>query len=117
VKNTGKVAGKEVVQLYASAPANGQLPKPSKELKAFAKTKELKPGESQRISLVVNLSDLASFDEKANAWTTDSGTYHFLIGASSQDIKASLNMLVPQKTETKTNDVLNLQKRVNILTK
>jgi beta-glucosidase len=91
VKNTGKIAGKEVVQLYVNAPTNEQLPKPAKELKAFVKTKELKPEESQTISLIVKTSDLASFNEPANAWVTDSGMYHFLIGTSSNDIKISLN--------------------------
>jgi beta-glucosidase len=97
VKNTGKTAGKEVVQLYVSAPSNEQLPKPVKELKAFAKTKELKPGESQTIRLMVKTSDLASFDENVSAWVTDSGLYHFLIGASSEDIKASFNLPIGQK--------------------
>jgi beta-glucosidase len=117
VKNVGKVAGKEVVQLYVSAPANERQPKPAKELKAFAKTKELKPVEKQTITMTVKVSDLASFDEKTSAWVTDSGRYQFLIGASSQDIKASLDILISQKTEIKTNDVLKLQEKINILIK
>lgn len=89
VKNTGSFAGKEVVELYVAAPS-GSLDKPVKELKAFAKTRELKPGESQVITLKVNNSDLASYDESKHAWVTEGGQYSFLLGASSRDIRATL---------------------------
>ena len=88
VKNTGSVAGKEAVQLYVSAPA-GTLDKPVKELKAYAKTKELAPGESQELTLTFPTSELASFDEAASAWKVDAGTYTFLFGASSRDIRCT----------------------------
>ena len=68
VKNTGASEGKEVVQLYVSAPDNKAANKPVKELKAFAKTKSLKPGESETVTLNVKAADLASFDETASAW-------------------------------------------------
>ena len=90
VKNTGSLEGKEVVELYISAPDNKAANKPAKELKAFAKTKVLKAGESEKVTLTVNAADLASFDEAASAWVVAEGEYHFLIGASSQDIKATL---------------------------
>lgn len=79
VKNTGKVAGKEVVQLYVSAP-DAAANKPEKELKAFAKTKELKPGEAVVVTLKVNAADLASYDEAASAWVVTPGNYKFLVG-------------------------------------
>ena len=88
VKNTGSVAGKEAVQLYVSAPA-GTLDKPVKELKAYGKTKELAPGESQELTLTFPTSELASFDEEASAWKVDAGTYTFLFGASSRDIRCT----------------------------
>jgi beta-glucosidase len=91
VKNTGNAAGKEVVQLYVAAPVNPSYTKPAKELKAFAKTKALQPGESQQISMTVKVEDLASFDEKANTWIIDKGKYIFQIGASSKNIKATLD--------------------------
>ena len=88
VKNTGSVAGKEAVQLYVSAPA-GTLDKPVKELKAYGKTKELAPDESQELTLTFPTSELASFDEEASAWKVDAGTYTFLFGASSRDIRCT----------------------------
>lgn len=105
VTNTGTSVGKEVVQLYVSAPANPALEKPEKELKAFAKTKELKPGESTVVSLLVKAEDLASYDEKAVAWVTDAGTYQFKIGASSRDIKSVLEAEVKAITRP-TQDLL-----------
>ena len=107
VKNTGAYAGKEVVQLYVSAP-KGNLDKPAKELKAFGKTAELQPGDSQVITFVVNNEDLASFDEAQSAWVVDAGTYNFHIGASSRDIKATLAADVKGSVK-KANNVLNLQ--------
>ncbi len=114
VKNTGSFAGKEVVQLYVTAPNNAKMNKPEKELKAFAKTKELKPGETIAITLTVKADDLASYDEASSSWIVDSGSYKFLIGASSSDVKAVLNAEVVAATE-KTNDILKLQAPINLL--
>jgi beta-glucosidase len=86
VKNTGEVAGKEVVQLYLSTPA-AQIEKPVQELKGFAKTKLLKPGESQQLSFNLNERTLASFRSGISAWVADKGDYEIRIGASSKDIR------------------------------
>ena len=114
IKNTGKMAGKEVVQLYTSAPNAAANNKPDKELKAFAKTKELQPGETATVTLTVKASDLASFDEAASAWVVDAGQYKFLIGASSRDIKAELKADVAASTE-KVNNILAPESALTLL--
>ena len=114
VKNTGSLEGKEVVELYISAPDNKAANKPAKELKAFAKTKVLKAGESEKVTLTVNAADLASFDEAASAWVIAEGEYQFLIGASSQDIKATLKAKAKAQ-QTKVNNALKPETQMNLL--
>jgi beta-glucosidase len=115
VKNTGKVAGKEVVQLYIAAPAES-IDKPAQELKAFAKTKLLSPGESQQISFVINASDLASFHSNTSEWITDAGTYNLKTGIASDDIKQSSTFKVPKTIIVeKDHNVLQPQIQINEL--
>lgn len=103
VKNTGKIAGKQVVELYLSAPAK-MIDKPTEELKAFGKTNLLQPGESQTIVLTLNPKDLASFIPKKNAWIAEAGSYKVAIGTSSLDIKQSASFtLSKEKIVEKTN--------------
>ena len=114
VKNTGNHDGKEVVELYISAPDNKAANKPVKELKAFAKTKQLKPGESETLTLTVKAADLASFDEAASAWVVAEGEYQFLVAASAQDIKATLTANA-KASEVKAHDVMKPQTQMNLL--
>jgi beta-glucosidase len=88
VTNKGSVAGREIVELYISAPAQ-KMDKPESELRAFAKTKLLKPGESETLTFVIKASDLASFDSKSSSWVAEAGKYVVKIGASSLNIKQS----------------------------
>ena len=94
VRNTGSVAGKEVAQVYVSAPKNKQMDKPVKELKGFAKTRLLQPGESQTLRISIARSELASWNETTHKWQVDSGTYTLQVGGSSADIrgKAKINL-------------------------
>ena len=87
VKNAGSTAGKEVVQLYISAP-QGDLKKPIRELKAFKKTGLLKPGEKQNITFSLSKYDLASYHSKKSAWVAEEGTYKIQIGSSVVKIEA-----------------------------
>jgi beta-glucosidase len=114
IKNTGNREGKEVVELYVAAPDSKAANKPAKELKAFAKTKNLKPGESETVTLKVKAADLASFDEAASAWVVAEGEYQFLVAASAQDVKATLPAAVKAST-AKVNDVLKPQAPLNLL--
>jgi beta-glucosidase len=86
ITNTGKTAGREVVQLYVSAPGK-TLPKPAVELKGFAKTNTLAPGQSQRVTFNLTPRDLASFDAASSSWVAEAGTYTVKVGASSEDIR------------------------------
>ena len=87
VRNTGSVAGKEVAQVYVSAPKNKQMDKPMKELKGFAKTRLLQPGEIETLHISIPRSELASWNEATHEWQVDSGTYTLQVGGSSADIR------------------------------
>ncbi|MCO5937142.1 fibronectin type III-like domain-contianing protein [Mucilaginibacter sp. RB4R14] len=82
VTNMGKVAGKEVTQLYLNAHAKS-MDKPAEELKGFANTALLQFGASQVLTFTINAKDLASFNTKQSAWVAEAGTYNVKIGASS----------------------------------
>lgn len=96
VTNTGKRAGKEVVQIYAQIP-DGKLEQPAKRLVAFEKTKELAPGETQVLTLEIPVKRLESYDEESASWVMEAGDYLFYAGSSVQDTarigKASLGSL------------------------
>ena len=86
VKNVGKVAGKEIVEVYVAAPAGG-LEKPARELKAYGKTASLAPGESETLVMSIDPYSLASFNESTSAWEAAAGAYKVLVGASVDDIR------------------------------
>jgi len=105
VTNSGKTEGKEVVQLYISAPTS-KLDKPSTELKAFAKTKVLKPGELQTFTFTLSARDLASYQTKTNSWVADAGSYTVKIGTSQATKQSASFKLAKDIVVEKTNKVL-----------
>lgn len=109
VKNIGKVAGKEVLQLYISAP-NGSIDKPMQELKAFGKTRLLQPGESQQFAFRIIAADLASYHTDKSQWISDAGRYLIKLGVSSRDIRQSAKFYLPKDVIVETDhDVLQPQ--------
>ena len=116
VKNVGSMPGKEVVQLYVSAPDAKTANKPEKELKAFAKTSELAPGAVEKVTLVFNGDDLASFDAEGSRWVVAPGEYSLLLGSSSRDIRRKLNVTAAG-SERKVNKVLSPVAPLGILSR
>jgi len=117
VTNTGDVAGREVVEVYVSAPS-GNLAKPSEELRAFGKTKTLRPKESQTLSFTLTAKDLGSFDTARSAWVAEGGDYTVKVGASSEDIKKTVKFSLPKTLVlAKVHDVLKPQVEINELKK
>lgn len=101
VTNTGKeYAGKEVVQVYYSAP-EGELLKPYQELAAFKKTGLLKPGETQVLIVEFKLSDMASYSEKDAAWVLEPGEYVIRAGVDSAHTNMAGTVTVEKKTVTR----------------
>ena len=115
VSNTGNVAGKEVVQLYVTAP-NGQVAKPALELKAFGKTRELKPGESQTIQMKVSNYDLASFIESESAWVADAGRYQIKFAAAVNDVRATSTYTLSKPLKVTVTNALAPKNPINEMT-
>lgn len=101
VKNAGKTAGKEVVEVYVSAPGK-DMDKPARELKGFAKTRKLAPGEAQTVEITIPYESLASFNEKDSRWQVEGGEYKVMVADNAADA-APLTATVSEKagiTET-----------------
>jgi beta-glucosidase len=117
VKNIGKATGKEVVELYLSAPTN-EIEKPVQELKAFAKTKLLQPGISEVISFKLDTRMLASFWSGINTWVADQGQYEVRIGSSSKDIRQTILFILPEQVKVeKLHNVLYQNMPINELSR
>ena len=85
VTNTGKAAGKEVVQLYVHD-LQSSLPRPPKELKGFAKV-ELAPGEAGTVAFSLDERAMSFYDPHKQAWVAEPGEFEVLVGSSSRDIR------------------------------
>jgi beta-glucosidase len=106
IKNTGKIAGKEAVQLYLKAPET-KLEKPALELKEFGKTKLLKPGEGETLTMILDANSLASFWPGKSQWIAEKGDYQVCTGASSRDIRLTGQFTLPEDIMVEqVNDVM-----------
>ena len=114
VRNTGDYAGRNVVELFVAAPNSKKANKPAKELRNFAKTRLLQPGENETVTMTVSTADLASFNEKLSAWKTDAGLYTFMICSSASDVEAKATAKVKAYTH-KVNNVLKPNAKLNLL--
>lgn len=100
VTNSGSTyAGKEVVQVYYSAPA-GKLAKPWQELAAYKKTRLLAPGESQELAITYPVKAMASYDEGRAAWVLEAGTYYVRVGKSSRDTAVAAALALDKEAVT-----------------
>lgn len=84
IKNTGKVAGAQILQLYISVPES-PTPRPSKELHGFKKV-FLQPGEQNTVGIQIDRYATSFWDEIEEMWRSEKGTYEVLIGTSSQEV-------------------------------
>jgi beta-glucosidase len=114
VTNIGAVAGREVAQLYVSAPGV-KIDKPVMELKAFAKTKTLQPGESQELSFELTPADLASFNTSTSAWVTEAGEYTVKFGNAEQTFASASFKFAKDVVGEKVNKVLVPKVAINEL--
>lgn len=95
VCNSGKVAGKEVVQVYVSTPGK-DMEKPAKELKGFAKTSILQGGETKTVTINIPVKSLASFDETTDNWKLENGTYQVHIASDVENVQYSMTVEIPE---------------------
>jgi len=109
VTNTGKVPGKEIVQLYVRD-VQSSVARPEKELKAFAKV-ELAPRQTRTVTFTLDREAFWYFDVTRNAWGTEPGDFEILVGASSRDIRLSENFaLIPEPRASRLHTGLTVQK-------
>lgn len=100
VKNTGNMAGKEIVQLYVGAESDDFVIRPVKELKGFEKV-ELEPGEEKVVSFTLDKRSFAYYNTEISDWYVPTGTYKIIIGKSSRDLVLSADVNVESTTVIK----------------
>ncbi len=116
VKNTGKTAGKEVAEIYVTAPKS-ELYKPEIELKAFKKTKLLNPGEEQTLEMEISYKEMASFDSETSSWKMEKGEYQFKAGNSSENFAQVKTVAINNTFTEKCSDVLRPKQNFEVIKK
>lgn len=100
VTNIGtSFAGREVVQAYYSAPA-GSMERPYQELAGFAKTRVLKPGETETLKITFGIRSMACYDEKRAAWVLEAGTYYIRVGSHSRNTHIAAALVIAEEKIT-----------------
>ena len=89
ITNTGSVTGSEVVQLYVSFPTTSDLTHPPYTLKAFAKVRDLQPGESREVKFTLDKYAVSYWEARIGSWTVDSGDYGVAVGPNSDNLPLS----------------------------
>lgn len=97
ITNVGEHKGREIAQLYVEAPKNGSF-RPKRELKGFA-VAELEPGETKRLSIMLDEHSFAIYSVDENGWICPAGDYKLLVGASCEDIRLEHELFIPGKYE------------------
>ncbi len=111
VKNTGNCSGREVVLLWCGAP-KGYIEKPARVLAAFAKTKELAPGESEKLTLKCDDKAISSYDEKQHAFLLEAGEYRFMANDVEAGSFVLQETLLAEKCEAICSSEVNLKQRI-----
>lgn len=112
VKNTGNTNGKDVVQVYASFPG-GRLEKEAHRLAAYVKSKDLKPGECEEVTMRIPISRLVSYDEELPGWILEAGMYGLWVGNSLSDIRLLGGVQLDQEiTLVKTEHICPLKQEL-----
>ena len=115
VTNRGAVPGREVAQVYAALP-DGRLEKEARRLVAFAKTKLLAPGETERLTLTFAPEDAASFDEEVSAWVLEKGVYGVYVGTSLGKSALAATLALPEdKALTRVGHICPLREQLTLL--
>ena len=112
VTNTGKYAGRELLQVYVVTPESS-LDKPLLSLVDYLKTPVLKPGERYFAAFTIPFSALASYNSASSAWSVDAGSYILKIGSSSADIRSEAAAVLDNPLSIHTNDIIQLNHRID----
>jgi len=99
VTNTGKLTGSEVVQSYVSMPATSDLTHPPLLLRAFRKVKDLQPGQSEKVTLVLDKYAVSSWEDRIGRWVVEKGEYGVKVGSSCDELPLNGSFVIKKGFE------------------